>query len=80
MTVLPAQDTQFQAKLAAKRLRDLEKEYLERQTALTATIERQREELSRFLSPQVAALVSSPEGEQLLAGHRRQITAVLSES
>ena len=67
------------ASLAAKRLRDLDKEYLERQTALTATIERQREELSRFLSPQVAALVSSPQGEQLLAGHRRQITAVFCD-
>jgi adenylate cyclase len=67
------------ASLAAKRLHDLDKEYLERQTALTATIERQREELSRFLSPQVAALVSSPQGEQLLAGHRRQITAVFCD-
>ena len=67
------------ASLAAKRLRDLDKEYLERQTALTATIERQRVELSRFLSPQVAALVSSPNGEQLLAGHRRQITAVFCD-
>jgi adenylate cyclase len=67
------------ASLAAKRLRDLDKEYLERQRALTATIERQREELSRFLSPQVAALVSSPQGEQLLAGHRRQITAVFCD-
>jgi adenylate cyclase len=67
------------ASLAAKRLRDLDKEYLERQTALTATIERQRQELSRFLSPQVAALVSSPQGEQLLAGHRRQITAVFCD-
>ena len=67
------------ASLAAKRLRDLDKEYLERQTALTATIERQRVELSRFLSPQVAALVSSPQGEQLLAGHRRQITAVFCD-
>ena len=67
------------ASLAAKRLRDLDKEYLERQTALTATIERQREELSRFLSPQVAALVSSPHGEHLLAGHRRQITAVFCD-
>ncbi|HLQ48791.1 MAG TPA: response regulator [Candidatus Dormibacteraeota bacterium] len=67
------------ASLAAKRLHDLDKEYLERQTALTATIERQRVELSRFLSPQVAALVSSPQGEQLLAGHRRQITAVFCD-
>ena len=30
-----------------------------------------RTELARFLSPQVAALVSSPEGQALLAGHRR---------
>ncbi len=67
------------ASLAEKRLRDLEKEYLERQTALTETIERQRRELSRFLSPQVAALVSTPEGEQLLAGHRRQITVVFCD-
>jgi Adenylate cyclase, family 3 (some proteins contain HAMP domain) len=67
------------ASLAAKRLHDLELEYLERQTALTTTIERQKAELSRFLSPQIAALISSPEGEQLLAGHRRQITAVFCD-
>src|SRR5439155_10217585 len=36
-------------------------------------------ELSRFLSPQVAALVSSQEDEQLLGGHRRQITAVFCD-
>lgn len=46
---------------------------------LLQTIERQRTELSRFVSPQVAALVSSPEGEQLLAGHRRQATAVFCD-
>jgi adenylate cyclase len=46
---------------------------------LLQTIERQKTELSRFLSPQVAALVSTEEGEQLLAGHRRQITAVFSD-
>ena len=50
--------------LAEKRLRD-------DNARLLATVERQRQELSRFLSPQVAALVSTPEGEQLLAGHRR---------
>jgi class 3 adenylate cyclase len=43
------------------------------------TIERQRAELSRFLSPQVAALVSTDAGEELLAGHRRQITAVFCD-
>jgi class 3 adenylate cyclase len=48
-------------------------------TQLMATIERQRKELARFLSPQVAALVSSPEGEQLLAGHRREITVVFCD-
>ncbi|MGH2408425.1 MAG: adenylate/guanylate cyclase domain-containing protein [Candidatus Limnocylindrales bacterium] len=48
-------------------------------TRLVKTIERQRSELSRFLSPQVAALVSSPQGEQLLAGHRRQATAVFCD-
>lgn len=67
------------ASLAEKRLHDLQAEYLERQTALAATIERQRHELSRFLSPQVAELISSPDGEQLLAGHRRQITAVFCD-
>jgi hypothetical protein len=43
------------------------------------TIERQKTELSRFLSPQVAALVSTPEGEALLAGHRREATALFSD-
>jgi adenylate cyclase len=43
------------------------------------TIERQKAELSRFLSPQVAALVSTVAGEELLAGHRRQITAVFCD-
>jgi adenylate cyclase len=67
------------ASLAAKRMHDLEQEYLERQTELTRTIERQKEELSRFLSPQISALISSDEGEQLLGGHRRQITAVFCD-
>ena len=67
------------ASLAAKRLHDLEVESLERQTALNRTIERQKEELSRFLSPQIAALVSSAEGEQLLAGHRREITVAFCD-
>ena len=46
---------------------------------LMATIERQRSQLSRFLSPQVAALVASADGEALLAGHRREITAVFCD-
>ncbi|MGH2407567.1 MAG: adenylate/guanylate cyclase domain-containing protein [Candidatus Limnocylindrales bacterium] len=43
------------------------------------TIERQRTELSRFLSPQVAELVSSDAGEELLKGHRRLITTVFCD-
>lgn len=41
---------------------------------LFETVERQKIELSRFLSPEVAALVSSDEGKKLLAGHRAYIT------
>jgi adenylate cyclase len=67
------------ASLVAKRLHDLEQESLARQTALNRTIERQKEELSRFLSPQIAALVSSPEGERLLGGHRREITVAFCD-
>jgi class 3 adenylate cyclase len=43
---------------------------------LIEAVERQRTELSRFLSPQVAELISSPQGEQLLAGHRAYITCL----
>ena len=43
---------------------------------LFETVERQKAELTRFLSPEVAALVSSEEGAQLLAGHRAYITVV----
>jgi adenylate cyclase len=64
------------AALSAKRLHDLEVETAARQAELLRTIARQKDELSRFLSPQVAALVSSPEGEQLLAGHRREATTL----
>jgi adenylate cyclase len=46
---------------------------------LLETIERQRGQLARFLSPQVAQLVSSAEGEALLAGHRREITAMFCD-
>ena len=62
----------IEASLAQKRLRDHERELLE-------TIERQRAQLSRFLSPQVAALVSSADGEAMLAGHRREITAMFCD-
>ena len=46
---------------------------------MTATIERQRSELSRFLAPQVSALITSEAGERLLAGHRREITVVFAD-
>jgi class 3 adenylate cyclase len=39
-------------------------------------VERQKTELARFLSPEVAALVSSDDGAELLAGHRAYITVV----
>jgi class 3 adenylate cyclase/CheY-like chemotaxis protein len=61
-----------EASLSQKQMRDNERE-------LTATIERQRSQLARFLSPQVAALVSSADGEALLAGHRREITAMFTD-
>ena len=41
---------------------------------LFETVERQKAELARFLSPEVAKLVSSDEGAKLLAGHRAYIT------
>ncbi len=43
---------------------------------LFETVERQRTELSRFVSPEVAALISSEDGGRLLAGHRAYITVV----
>jgi adenylate cyclase len=72
-------DARVSASLAAKRIHDIEHEHFETQRALNETIERQRAELARYLSPQVASLVSSPDGEQLLAGHRREITAAFCD-
>jgi class 3 adenylate cyclase len=46
---------------------------------LLRTIERQREELARYLPSTVAKLVWSAEGEKLLAGHRREVTAVFCD-
>ncbi|MGZ4317685.1 MAG: adenylate/guanylate cyclase domain-containing protein [Gaiellaceae bacterium] len=43
---------------------------------LFETVERQRGELARFLSPEIAALVSSDEGAQMLAGHRAYVSVV----
>jgi class 3 adenylate cyclase len=45
---------------------------------LFQTVERQKTELARF-APQAADLLSSDEGEQLLAGHRREITALFCD-
>lgn len=45
---------------------------------LFQTVELQRTELARF-APQAADLLSSDEGEQLLAGHRREITALFCD-
>ncbi len=72
-------EARVRASLATKRLHDLEVEYAARQAELLATIQSQKEELSRFLSPQVAALVSTPEGVALLAGHRRQATSLFAD-
>jgi class 3 adenylate cyclase len=46
---------------------------------LFEAVERQRTELARFVSPQVAELVSSTDGEQLLAGHRAHISCLFSD-
>jgi len=45
---------------------------------LFETVERQRTELARF-APQVASMLSSDEGQSLLAGHRREITALFCD-
>ena len=42
-------------------------------------VERQRTELSRFVSPRVAELLSSEEGERLLAGHRAYISVLFCD-
>jgi adenylate cyclase len=61
-----------EATLADKRLRD-------DNARLLATVDRQRTELARFLSPQVAELVSTADGQTLLAGHRREVTVVFAD-
>ena len=45
---------------------------------LFETVERQRTELARF-APQVASMLSSEDGQSLLAGHRREITALFCD-
>ena len=46
---------------------------------LIDAVERQRSEVAGFVSPQVAELVSSQEGEKLLAGHRAFITCLFCD-
>src|SRR5262245_21502888 len=46
---------------------------------LFEAIERQRTELSRFVSPQVAELVATQRGEELLAGHRAYISCLFCD-
>ena len=46
---------------------------------LIDAVERQRTELSRFVSPQVAELLSNEQGEQLLAGHRAYISCLFCD-
>jgi adenylate cyclase len=46
---------------------------------LIEAVERQRTELARFVSPQVAELISSTHGEQLLAGHRAYISCLFCD-
>jgi class 3 adenylate cyclase len=46
---------------------------------LIEAVERQRTELSRFISPQVADLIASKDGEQLLGGHRAYITCLFCD-
>jgi adenylate cyclase len=52
---------------------------LETATTAADTIFRQRQELARFVSPQVADLLSQDDGDQLLAGHRREISVVVCD-
>jgi class 3 adenylate cyclase len=46
---------------------------------LIEAVERQRTELARFVSPQVAELISSKDGEELLAGHRAYISCLFCD-
>ncbi len=46
---------------------------------LLDAVERQRSELSRFVSPQVAELISSEQGQQLLGGHRAYISCLFCD-
>jgi class 3 adenylate cyclase len=46
---------------------------------LLEAVERQRTELARFVSPQVAELLSREDGHRLLAGHRAYVTVLFCD-
>ena len=46
---------------------------------LIEAVARQRAEIARFVSPQVAEVISSKDGEQLLAGHRAYISCLFCD-
>jgi class 3 adenylate cyclase len=46
---------------------------------LMDAVERQRSELSRFVSPQVAELISSEDGQKMLVGHRAYVTSMFCD-
>jgi class 3 adenylate cyclase/putative methionine-R-sulfoxide reductase with GAF domain len=46
---------------------------------LLDAVERQRTELSRFVSPQISNLITSEDGDSLLAGHRAYISSLFSD-
>jgi len=46
---------------------------------LLESVERQRTELSRFVSPQVAELLTVDDGEKMLAGHRAYVTSMFCD-
>jgi adenylate cyclase len=46
---------------------------------LLDAVERQRTELARYVSPQVAELLSSEDGQRLLAGHRAYISVLFCD-
>jgi class 3 adenylate cyclase len=50
-----------------------------RTARLMESVERQRAELARFVSPQVAELITSKDGERLLAGHRAYVTCLFCD-
>jgi class 3 adenylate cyclase len=46
---------------------------------LLDAVERQRTELSRFVSPQISDLITGEDGDSLMAGHRAYISSLFSD-